>query len=101
MDELVYVLMGKAVYHNSSCSLLWGDDVWFGTSMTLKTAKNNELRPCSICHPEEGTQRSIVYQVSENGSYHTADCRIIWHSRFRTTLDKLPESARPCSHCHE
>ena len=100
-EVYVYVIMGKAVYHNCDCKNLWTEDVWGGTSMTLKKAQSDGLRACSICHPDEGSQKSKVYQVSENGSYHTCDCRIIWKARFKTTLSDLSENARPCSYCHE
>lgn len=99
-EELVYVLMGKSVYHSCNCRLLWNEEAWQGTSMTVKTAKANDLRPCSICGADSLSSKSAVFQVSENGAYHAPDCRIIWHGRYRTTLDKLPENARPCSHCH-
>lgn len=100
MEEPVYVVMGKAVYHCADCSLIWEDDVWYGTKMTLKKAQTNELRPCALCDPDSGTQKSYVYQVSEDGSYHTCDCRVIWKNRFKTTMDELPENAKPCAYCH-
>ena len=100
-EESVYVIMGKAVYHRCDCKQLWTADVWTGTSMTLKKAQTDGLRACGICHPDDGSQKSKVYQVSETGSYHTCDCRIIWKARYKTTLADLPENARPCSYCHE
>lgn len=100
-EEYVYVLMGKAVYHCADCSLLWNEDNWYGTSMTLKKAQTEGLRACGLCDPDSGTQKSKVYQVSETGSYHTCYCSVIWKSRFKTTLDDLAENARPCKYCHE
>lgn len=96
----IFVLMGDNVYHCADCDEIWKDDVWAGTSMTLKTAQKNELRPCGLCHPDEGTQKSMVYQLSETGSYHTCDCNVIWKSRYKTTMSQLGEDVRPCSYCH-
>lgn len=96
----IFVLMGDDEYHCCDCEELWEEDVWTGTSMTLKKAQSLDLKPCGYCHPEEGTQKSTVYQISETGAYHTCDCRIIWHARFKTTLSALDDSARPCSYCH-
>lgn len=100
-EEYVYVLMGKTVYHNPDCKTLWTEENWSGTSMTLKKAQTDGLRACGLCDPDSGTQKSKVYQVSETGSYHTCSCTVIWKSRFKTTLDDLPENARPCKYCHE
>lgn len=99
-EMYIFVLMGDDEYHCCDCEDLWEEDVWSGTSMTLKKAQTNGLRPCAYCDPDEGTQKSMVYQVSENGAYHTCDCRVIWHARFKTTMSALPENARPCSYCH-
>ena len=100
-EEYVYVLMGKAVYHNCDCAELWTEEAWPGYSMTLKTAQKEGLRACGICDPDTLSQRSLVFQVSETGAYHACDCRTIWRTRFKTTLDKLPDDARPCAYCHE
>ena len=51
MEEPVYVVMGKAVYHCADCSLIWEEDVWYGTKMTLKKAQTNELRPLLPLRP--------------------------------------------------
>lgn len=99
--EYVYVVKGVSNYHNYDCDLLWEEDTWYGTSMTLKTAQAHDLKPCGICHPDELSQKSTVHQMSETGSYHTEDCRMIWKSRFKTTFDALPDDARPCSYCWE
>ena len=97
----VAVLMDGDYYHCYDCDELWTEDTWYGTAMTLKQAQKDELKPCGICHPEEGTQKSMVYQISETGAYHTCECSTIWHSRFKTTMSKLDDSCRPCKYCHD
>ena len=97
----VAVLMDGDYYHYYDCDLLWTDDEWYGTSMTLKTAQKHDLKACGLCHPDEGAQSSTVYQTREDGAYHTCDCSIIWRARFKTTMAKLDEDARPCAYCHD
>jgi len=85
-------------YHESGCGYIQVA----AKQGVLDQRTRNSYKPCSICHPGEMSNGSIVYYFDNTGkAYHSGNCYIV--DRFVISMeeeDAIKKGYTPCSKCN-